>query len=1064
MMLKRVALLLLCGMAAPAMAAKAMSVEQMEQLLIKLHGQPDGKVAGKLDDVELTERVSLARLEGWEADFPGERTHEELMRLADISAFLNPPAADVLRDPPPDTETQERMPQRTLEYVRTKISQLPDFYATRVTTHFEDTLSQHMTYSMGRIGMGSGLPFPTQPAGVATTTESRTLRSTGEYVTTATYRDGHEVIDEDTGKRKEEERRAPGLTTSGEFGPILGALIDDLVVHGGLRWRRWERGSSHPAAVFSYAVPAGESHFAVGITNGNKVETIHPAYHGEIEIDPKTGVILRLIEVADMASPHEAMRAAVVVNYTPVRIGNRSYICPVKAVAFSEIPVPTVGGTSGDSAPVQINLNDVAFTQYHRFGSEARIVANAGENDGNNPTEGSETQAAKGPERAISPLTPATISAPAAAAGAVATSSAGTATVVTAHPAVTPIVNSTPAQFAQAAAAPAESSFSTKAAEPAVPSVVPPAPATATKDGLAKAPVVHVKSRLVLVDVVVTDHDRPVRGLDRDRFHVFEDGHEQPIASFEEHEPSARVTVAGAPALPSNTYSNVPAYPETGAVNVLLLDALNTPTGDQERVRRMMIKFLGTIRPGATIAIFTLSSRLRMAAGFTTDVPQLLKVFQSQKGKPQTAAGVGSGRNSNMTSDLEHTASSIDVDNDPGTVWLVTQILQFAADMKTYDTDQRMMMTLAAFGELARYLAGIPGRKNVIWFSGSFPIGLWPDQNLMTPADDLRDYSRDVQQTGELLAAARVAVYPVDARGLMIAPTADATYIAPPGFPQPGESPDPTAAAVEGDNKSFVVQTSQEQGTMNKIAIETGGHAYSTGNDLGEALKKIVATDSSYYALSYVPPEEKTDRNGGDFHKIEVKVDGGGYQLAYRRGYYADGTETLAGNASGAASLITEAMKLGTPSSTQILFRARVLPASDPQFKQVALHDKTAGEKATAFPGGTQRYVVDLGVQSQSLTFAEGAGGARSTQLQCALVAYNSDGKAVNSLFRAFNVDFPAKEYERLRAAEADIPVRLALDLPAGEVVLRIAVYDPGAARTGSLEIPVQTTRRPVAE
>jgi VWFA-related protein len=951
------------------------------------------------------------------------------------------------------------MLQRMLEYVRAKISRLPDFYATRVTTHFEDTLSQHMTYSMGTIGMGSGLAVPTQTAGVATTTESRALHSTGEYITTVTYRDGHEVIDEDTGKRKREERRAPGLTTSGEFGPIMGAVIDDLI-HSGLRWRRWERGSSEPMAVFSYAVPEGESHFAVGITNGNKVETSHPAYHGEIEIDPKTGVILRLIEVADMASPHEAIRASIAVDYAPVTIGTRSYICPVRAVAFSEIPVPTVGGAGGDSLPVQINLNDVAFTRYHRFSAEARIVANAGEYGRNNPAEGSEARAAGDPGRAISPGTPATNSAPAEGVGTVATSSEGTAAVVTAQPDETPFVNSTPAQIAQAAATPAENSPSTKAAEAAVPSVVPPAPSGKTKDALARGTVLHVKSRLVLVDVVATDHDRPVRGLDRDRFHVLQDGHEQPIASFEEHEPAAKITVAEPPALPSNTYSNVPAYPETGAVNVLLLDALNTPIGDQERVRRMMIKYLGTIRPGTAMAIFSLSSRLRIAAGFTTDVAQLLKILERQRANSHGSAGVGADRNSNMTTDLEHTASSVAVDNDPGTVWLVTQILQFAADMKTYDTDQRKMMTLAAFGELARYLAGVPGRKNVIWFSGSFPIGLWPDKNLMTPANALRDYSGEVRQTGELLAAARVAVYPVDARGLMTAPTADATYIAPPAFPQGGEPSDPTAAAIDRDNHSFVVQTSQEQGTMNKIAVETGGHAYSTGNDLGEALKKIVATDSSYYALSYVPPEEKKDGNGSDFHKIEVKVDGGGYQLAYRRGYYADDTDPLAGNATGAASLIAEAMELGAPPSTQILFRARVLPAGDPQFKGAPLDDKTAGEKATGFLGGTQRYVVDLGVQSQSLTFAEGVGGARRTQLQCALVAYDGKGKVVNSLFRAFDIDIPAKEYQRLRAAEEGITVRLALDLPAGEVILRIVTYAPGAAVIGSLEIPVQTTSR----
>ena len=73
-------------------------------------------------------------------------------------------------------------------------------------------------------------------------------------------------------------------------------------------------------------------------------------------------------------------------------------------------------------------------------------------------------------------------------------------------------------------------------------------------------------------------------------------------------------------------------------------------------------------------------------------------------------------------------------------------------------------------------------------------------------------------------------------------------------------------------------------------------------------------------------------------------------------------------------------MELGAPPSTQILFRARVLLAGDPQLKGATLDDKTAGEKATSFPGEIHRYVVDLSVQSQSLTFAEGADDSRTTR------------------------------------------------------------------------------------
>jgi hypothetical protein len=65
---------------------------------------------------------------------------------------------------------------------------------------------------------------------------------------------------------------------------------------------------------------------------------------------------------------------------------------------------------------------------------------------------------------------------------------------------------------------------------------------------------------------------------------------------------------------------------------------------------------------------------------------------------------------------------------------------------------------------LGRYLKQFPGRKNVIWFSASFPIGVDPDFNQTDAYRMMRDYSMDIRATTQRLAAARVAVYPIDAR------------------------------------------------------------------------------------------------------------------------------------------------------------------------------------------------------------------------------------------------------------------------------------------------------------
>jgi len=1047
------------------MADKALSIDQMEQLLTKLHGKPDGKVSGELEDVQLAERVSLARLARWETEFPGKHTQEELVKLADMSAFLNPPASDVLRDPPPDANTEERMLALAEDYVKLTTVRLPNFYATRETTHFEDTLSHRAEYTyagsaaMGTQGSLRGLP--TQTPGQGSTIEYRGLHSTGEFSMTVTFRDGQEVLNEDAGKRKMEEESTLGLTSSGEFGPILAGVIEDLI-HSGVTWLRWEQGNGEPAAVFHYSVAANQSHFRMGISVDGRVQAIYPAYHGEIEIDPATGQVLRLSEVADPAPGQGVLRAARAVDYAPVKIGDQSYIVPVRGIAYSMIPVPSLGATDEASEPVQINLNDVAFTHYHEFGSEARIVtaANGGGENG---------EANSGAPVADNSATTATDSATTAPAGSSATTepASGAGAPATEVAAATPASNAAPSRAADAAAGPASNPTANSPGDASeAPTVATPAtaPATAPAAAISNAPatgtVLHAQSRLVVLDVEVTDHDKLVKGLDRSRFHVFEDGHEVPISSFEENEPPASVEIAKAPTLPPDTYSNVPVYPESSAVNVLLLDALNTPMGDQEQVRRQMIAYLSTIKPGTALAIFTLSSRLRMVVGFTTDVTKLKQALESKKPVARSSADVGANSSESNSSSLVQSASSIATSNDPGTMWLVGQIMQFAADTRAYETDQRVTMTLDALSQLAGYLTAIPGKKNLIWFSGSFPIGLSPDAGLSTQIKDVKDYSIDMQRTSALLSAARVSVYPVDARGLMTAPTVDSSYTPPLASLQ-----GPTNA-VKNDNNTFTEQTSQDQGTMSTIAAETGGRAYANSNGLKDAVEKIVAEGSSYYALSYVPPEGTGSKHGDDFRKVEVKVDGSKYQLSYRRGYYTEVASKTADNSGGAAGTggapgpMAAATVLGAPPSTQIVFQARVLAEGDPELKGREPENGPASDKSSSLKGGAHRYIVDLTVGLQNLTFVQGADGKRSTELECALLAYDSEGNSVNSLGRKLDFNLTAEQYERLAAEGKGVPMRLALDLPSGAIVVRAVVYDPATAKTGSLEIPVQVASK----
>jgi hypothetical protein len=84
--MRRVAvLLLLAGSALSCAAAKPVTVEQLERMLVATHDASDVHMAGQLSDLFLIERLSTARLSHDEAGLPGRRARQALMVLADMS-------------------------------------------------------------------------------------------------------------------------------------------------------------------------------------------------------------------------------------------------------------------------------------------------------------------------------------------------------------------------------------------------------------------------------------------------------------------------------------------------------------------------------------------------------------------------------------------------------------------------------------------------------------------------------------------------------------------------------------------------------------------------------------------------------------------------------------------------------------------------------------------------------------------------------------------------------------------------------------------------------------------
>src|SRR5215469_5804728 len=289
------------------------------------------------------------------------------------------------------------------------------------------------------------------------------------------------------------------------------------------------------------------------------------------------------------------------------------------------------------------------------------------------------------------------------------------------------------------------------------------APAGQGEKPKAETPFLRTTANLVVVDVVVTHDGHPVKGLQAEGFHVLEDGKEQAIKSFEEHAgPVAEANPEKQPALPPNTYTNVP---ETngGAINVLLLDAVNTPVGDQAYARHKIIEYLKTIPTGTRMAVFTLASRLRMVQGFTTDSDLLLAALKKSVPVPSPVPSGSIGESAAYR--LSTIGPRVNMGDLSTMESMLVSLQEFERDEGANLIDRRVQITLDALRQLALYLGALPGRKNVIWFSASFPIGLTPKS--LETFGSLRAYGPQLQQISDLLTASRVAVYPIDARGLI---------------------------------------------------------------------------------------------------------------------------------------------------------------------------------------------------------------------------------------------------------------------------------------------------------
>jgi VWFA-related protein len=530
-----------------------------------------------------------------------------------------------------------------------------------------------------------------------------------------------------------------------------------------------------------------------------------------------------------------------------------------------------------------------------------------------------------------------------------------------------------------------------------------------------------------------------MQSLDKKDFQVLEDGKQQAIADFEEHK-GVQAERTKLPPMPPDVYTNFPAIKATDSVNVLLLDALNTQVSDQSYVRSQLTRYLKTVQPGTRLAVFVLTSRLRMIQALTTDSAVLLAALSDKKSGADSQQSLLLLPPTEIDSDQEQNAEL--AGNLAGETELAIDAMTHRGlgQVKLLQTESRIEITLRAMQQLAHYLAGIPGRKNVIWFSSSFPISIFP--NLLSPEafDAVRMYEEEMRKTANLLAAAQVAIYPIAAEGLV----SDALYEAN------GAKIGQTRASQMNQDLSDTRDRNSNYFSMEVLAENTGGKAFYNTNELKDALARAINYGSHYYTLTYTPTEKKD----GKYRRIQVKLSEGRYKLAYRRGYYADSAQNAkAKKEQQVTDPLLPLMKRGLPDFSQFIYKIRVVSSSSPPAPEAA----HAGENMNS-KGPFTRYSVDFAVLVDDLKLETTPDVVRIGNIEVALVAYDRDGNALNLVVGKPEISLKPQTYAA--AQMAGVQLHYEIDVPKGaltkdDVFLRAGIYDLRSSNVGTVEIPL---------
>lgn len=350
-----------------------------------------------------------------------------------------------------------------------------------------------------------------------------------------------------------------------------------------------------------------------------------------------------------------------------------------------------------------------------------------------------------------------------------------------------------------------------------------PGPQNSSPSPMSQAPTFLVNTRLVVLDVVVTDKaGHAVTDLTQKDFTVYEDKQPQTIRSFEAPDQHHL-----APDVKIESTADLKKAPQT-PVTVLVLDELNSNFQDMSYARQELKKYLlsePAVLPEPTTLLVASNTRFQVLVDYTRDRQAIVTALDKHFPQyPWTLMQSGKGG--------------------PGAA-------------------ERLAMSLGSLEQIAQATAGHPGRKNLIWVGRGFPA---VNTNESTDKE-AATIQNAVQRVIDVLRDARITLTSID-------PTIDATDTVLIETPD-----DLDAAEDENGNDPF-------QGDVNfqLVAPATGGRVYFSRNDVDAEIGETLRDGDNYYTLSYSPSNGSDLAQ--PYRRISVSVDRPGLTALTRNGYY----------------------------------------------------------------------------------------------------------------------------------------------------------------------------------